>query len=342
MDKTVYFLGAGATKDVVPDAPLNDDLVKKTLESFKESSKAKRLFKFINDIFHKRQDPPINNQIWNLLDYIIQQGKTMSPNYKFEKIVDLRKGLLELVIKEFQKTLETRDPVTYSKFINNIKSTKYAIVSTNYDIFIDNALSKQIGLNYGPKVRVAVKEESEDRYGLVRPISFPAKPLNKGKKPLLKIHGSLSWLYCPKCDEVDVTIGEKGAVKTLSGEYYCYNPNCTCKYEPLLITPTMFKNYENRFVKETWCCAERELADAQNLVFIGYSLKDEDYQIRCLLLSSLLNKRSNYNKVIVVEKKPENDIDKDRIDQIEVHYRLLYGDIVDFRPIGFTGYVNSM
>ena len=74
MSKTVYFLDAGATKAISENAPLNSDLVKRALEHFPDEQAAKDLKGFISRLF-KMEEPLIDNQIWNLLDYIIQQGR---------------------------------------------------------------------------------------------------------------------------------------------------------------------------------------------------------------------------------------------------------------------------
>lgn len=339
--KSVYFLGAGATKAVTQNAPLNKDLVKKALSDFQTTPEAERLNNFIETLFpwEKRI---IDNQIWNLLDYIIQEGKSPCFEYNLEQIVALRKDLLSLVIQEFQKSLGSIDTEAYQKFVDKIKQTKSAIISTNYDIIIDNALLTVVkNYNYGVKIRKIVTGEFGEDEGLRRPRRYPPMvSMNSGTISLLKIHGSLNWLYCPKCDEVDVSFGEKGVIKTLKG-LYCSNKNCTKKYEALLITPTMFKNYENRILKETWECAEKELAEAKELVFIGYALKDEDYQIRCLLMKAMLSKMDPYEKITVVERNPENAAEKKYVEHLNIKYNELYGD-VDFQAIGFKEYVERL
>jgi hypothetical protein len=341
MDRTVYFFGAGATKAIAPGAPLNKDLVKKALEDFPESPEAERLQGFIRFLFKEREHPPIDNQIWNLLDYIIQQGRSACKAYNLEEIVELRRCLLNLVIREFQKSLESSGSELYKKFIEKI-SRDSAFISTNYDILIDSAFFRSIGINYGAKVRESVAGEYGDERGLNRANRYPLpEKINIGQIPLLKIHGSLNWLYCPKCDEVDMTI-DKGAIRTLSGDYYCHNEYCTCKYEPLLITPTMFKNYENRFIKEVWNHAEKELIAAENLVFIGYALKDEDYQIRCLLMKALLNKGEVYEKITVVDYDGNNETQRRLLeDNVKKKYEELYRE-VDFSTTGFEKYVETL
>jgi len=341
MSKTVYFLGAGSTIDAAPEAPTNKDLVKKALTDFIKSDDAQALLDFIADLFH-RSDPVIDNQIWNLLDYIIQEGKSPCPKYNLENIVELRKHLLHLIIQEFQRSLEIVEPRIHEMFVEKIKDSESSIISTNYDILIDHALSKTIGLNYGPKVRSWITGGYEDSGGFQRAAVYgPGMSLNKGRIPLLKIHGSLNWLFCSKCDEVDITT-DKGAVRTVTGDYYCFNKHCTNKYSSLLITPTMFKNYENRFIKETWEYAEKALIEADRLVFIGYALKDEDYQIRCLLMKALLNKTSRYSDIVVIERKPKNKKDEEYLEaNVKKKYEDLYGGI-GFRTIGFTGYIDSI
>ena len=47
MNKTVYFLGAGATIAVAPSAPLNENLVQKSLDDFPDSKEAKEIKDFI-------------------------------------------------------------------------------------------------------------------------------------------------------------------------------------------------------------------------------------------------------------------------------------------------------
>lgn len=333
MSKAVYFLGAGATIAVAPNAPVNINLLEKALQDFPETMEAKSIENFVKDIFKNRPNPPRDNQIWNLLDYIIQEGKSPSRGYNIERITELKSCLLNLIINEVEEGVKDADVETYRKFVMAIKNNVgSAIISTNYDILIDNALAQLNCFNYGPKIRHAVYISSSER-------AIPSEQLiGNGNVLLLKIHGSLNWLYCPKCDEVDLAKQKKGALATLTG-LYCNNSNCTSQYTSLLITPTMFKNYKNRFIKEVWRYAEKVLTEADELIFIGYALKEEDYQIRCLLMKALLNKECCYKKVTVVE---DEKLDEKKAVDIEAKYQQLYGDDIDVRTIGFVEYINQL
>lgn len=287
-----------------------------------------------------------------MLDYVIQRGWSRSSEFNLERIKLLKKALLHLVIKEFQKRLEAVDGSVYRKFIDEIVTLDCSIITTNYDIMLDEALAKKSRRNYGAKFRALIETryENDPTYeldsdsGLKRAQKYLGEaPSKRHNVPLLKIHGSLNWLHCPKCDEVDVSAVGKGSVRTVAENYYCYNQFCTQRYDSLLITPTMYKDYNNRFIREVWEFAEDELISAEKLVFVGYALKDEDYQIRCLLMNAMLAKKKPYKNVLVVEKEPSpsDSAEESRLREIETKYRNLFGTI-DFKPIGFQKYVESL
>ena len=100
----------------------------------------------------------------------------------------------------------------------------------------------------------------------------------------------------------------------------------------------MYKNYENRIIKETWEYAEQILKNADEIVFIGYALKEEDYQIRCLLMKSMLAKGSEYKKITIVE---WENAEPEYLKSIKKKYEDLYPSI-DFQPIGFKKYIENI
>lgn len=347
MAKTTFFLGAGATKAVCKSAPLNNDLVAKALARLPKNNE---LWEFIEKDLFKRKDPPASNQIWDLFDYILQDGRSASSKYSVEKIYEMKNQLLNLCIQEFESSLKNLDDdQSYRKFVSIMaeSSNDFAIISTNYDIVIDNALTEIQCFNYGEKIRYAISGTRNRNYtvsGFKRPDITGETRLNDGHIKLLKIHGSLNWLYCRKCDEIDLTIRDKGTIGLLTGLHCCVR-ECTGEYESLLITPTMFKNYENRFIKKIWQLAEKELIESDHLVFIGYSLKEDDYQIRCLLMKALLNRIRPYDSISIVEIDPKttDEIEKthSQLTGVEKRYKDLYGNI-NFKPIGFAQYVEEL
>ncbi len=108
---------------------------------------------------------------------------------------------------------------------------------------------------------------------------------------ILKMHGSLSWLECPKCGRI---------MTDYSNEIACYEleevecPYCKTeigvdnpKLRSLIITPTFLKSLDNLSIKNIWHNAYLDISEASRVVFIGYSLPDADYEMRHLLKKSI-------------------------------------------------------
>jgi hypothetical protein len=226
-----------------------------------------------------------------------------------------------------------------------------SIISTNYDVIIDNALLEiKQSCNYGIRLRYNIywdtnRTKTNSRPKKSKNCSFSGfgGEINKGDVPLLKIHGSLNWFYCPKCDELDITSGIKGATALVGdrSKFLCVNPYCTSNYEPLIVTPTMLKVYENTFLQKLWILSENAISKANHLVFIGYSLPEADYHIRSLLIKALVKNNKN-PQVLVIVKNPQNDKEKQEIEMVKIKYKALFGkEWNNFHPIGLEVFLNE-
>src|SRR5262249_52517049 len=109
---------------------------------------------------------------------------------------------------------------------------------------------------------------------------------------LLKLHGSLNWLYCRTCLRLE--LGESAArryakivgqlvdqddLKTSFTPDGHLCPTCDEKMCPLLIAPTHLKDYRNPHLAQVWYEAESVLREATRVIFIGYSLPDDDVEV---------------------------------------------------------------
>lgn len=111
---------------------------------------------------------------------------------------------------------------------------------------------------------------------------------------LLKLHGSINWLVCPKCGRVYTDYRKNIALKELGtlqkNEQYCrvckeqisYDGDAPC-LESLIITPTYLKEFNNLHLQNIWHNAYIDLTEADEIVFIGYSLPDADFEMKNLL-----------------------------------------------------------
>ena len=128
-------------------------------------------------------------------------------------------------------------------------------VTTNYDLFIDNALSNSLG------------EQSID---YCAPFDGEPRAKNTGKVILLKLHGSLNWRECPSCHTV-----------TRQEHYQC--PRCDDFPHPFIVPPTFYKNMGHLTLRSVWHAFEQQLADVNHIIFSGYSFPDADLHLKYIL-----------------------------------------------------------
>jgi len=118
-------------------------------------------------------------------------------------------------------------------------------VSTNYDILIDNALTElydeDVDLDYGIEFR-----------NFERPDDWKRPPPSK-RVALFKPHGSLNWLFCPTCNEREITPKEKSVVTRLISDF-THAPCLECQsvYSPLIVPPTFYKDLNNVYLSLIW------------------------------------------------------------------------------------------
>lgn len=173
-----------------------------------------------------------------------------------------------------------------------------SFVSLNYDILIDNAILPahddwKLGLDYAIDF-VNVGDEWW-------------RPEEGNSVKLLKLHGSLNWLYCPTCRTIRITPKEKGICKLKWHANECLCTKCQSLAVPIIIPPTYLKALSNLYLRQIWDAAERVLSECDRLVFCGYSFPDADIHIRYLLKRVEVNRQSTPEIFIVNEHDGKND-----------------------------------
>jgi len=159
---------------------------------------------------------------------------------------------------------------------------------------------------------------------------------------LLKLHGSINWLYCKTCHRLELGLSDsKRYLKVmnrvagpsiqqalLTDGSPC--PTCQSKLRPLLVAPTHLKDYRNPHLAQVWYEAERVLRDATRAIFIGYSLPEDDVEVIYLLKRSLAHLPPA--KITVVEYDPAMPVATAH--PVGRRYRTLFGDGIDWHPEG--------
>lgn len=128
---------------------------------------------------------------------------------------------------------------------------------------------------------------------------------------LLKVHGSMNWIYCSACDRLEIGIDKRGETYNVAyrlaqslvqqspdlQDYYQGRTraparcrSCGGEYRPVMITPTHLKDYRNPHIAALWHRAERELQACTHVIFVGYSLPWDDVDVIYLLKRGLLRR----------------------------------------------------
>ena len=316
MVDTAIFLGAGASK--AEGAPLQGELFKAYFSSdlFRNSHDEmdRELATFFQEMFQidvddgdiNRINFPTFEEVLSLTDlailrkeafrhFDIENRATNSGRLRFiaQYLVFLMAKLLDATLQDH--AVLHRQLVTALRKADKLRDVVF--VSTNYDILIDNALDEEydhdVDVDYGIEFR-----------NFDRPNDW-TRPRRNRSIHLFKPHGSLNWLFCPTCNELEITPKEKGVVTHLIADYaHATCGHCGSVYAPLIVPPTFYKDMNNVFLSAIWNRTDVTLRKVNHIIFCGYSFPDADIHIKYLLKRAQTN-RSGPLKVTVINHHPQ-------------------------------------
>jgi hypothetical protein len=284
--------------------------------------------------------------VLSLVDTAVDRDDAFGPDWPVARLRAVRTALEYVIFALLELRLRTIEP-HYRTFLEQLYAGRPAesitIVSLNYDLIADNALAavsehtQRPGLpDYGCDIATPAYRELPATFGL-----------------LLKLHGSLNWLYCPNCHRLDLGIAPSGrrTVKMLPAFYGTVDldesysagdgtpcADCGTHLRPVLITPTHLKDYRNPHIARVWYEAGRELRKANRAIFVGYSLPEDDVDVIYLFKRGLAHLPPR--AITVVEHAAGADMTLDR-NPVGLRYRALFGDEIDWYPKGFERWLHD-
>jgi hypothetical protein len=353
MSGTVLFLGAGATKSV--QGPMTDEILpsiyaeKSPIATSEPAGRVAKLVQFLQSEFHispglpKEQYPGLP-LLMSLLDTALDRRELFDAEWDVNAVADLREAI-ELgifdVLEEALMKFPTNNHFALLEILFPLPGTPQ-VITTNYDLIVDTALmhvSQQRqppgGLpNYHCGIANISSVGPEERFGT-----------------LLKLHGSLNWLFCRTCQRLE--LGATDSTKYLSIFQKIAGPDlrssftadgapcgvCGRMLRPLLVAPSHLKDYRNPHLSQVWYEAQRVLRQAGRAIFIGYSLPDDDVEVVYLLKRGLAH-ITDSKQITVVEYCKENPNIPLGDHPVGRRYRALFGD-VDWHAGGLDAWLNS-
>lgn len=291
----VIILGAGASKS--DGAPLQSELFdefSKVLSNFEELKRShpkiwdlvkeqKNLIKdFFNDFwgidikkYKNKEDFPTFEECLGMLDLANLQGQSFK-GYEQEKINKIRNALIfliaELLDNRKLREINHKNLIDRLKSKNRLKET--AFISLNYDIIIDNILTDlypEFHIDYGIDF---INFRRHDDW-------LPPDP--EKSVLLLKLHGSLNWLYCPTCNHIELFPKENVSIRLFFENHKETCKNCGTQMKFVIIPMTYYKEMSNPFIQQIFLKADEILRQAKTIFICGYSFSDADIHIKYLL-----------------------------------------------------------
>jgi len=345
--ENVIFLGAGASAS--EGAPLQGDLFKEYFLSYQKKTGSsvyhemdRELATFFDSFYGIDVDYdklencsfPTFEEVIGILELALSRGESFKDyglGYNSPRIQQIREHLILLIALILDEKLKGENKY-HSKLVNrlsqNVDIIKTCFISLNYDILIDNALLNlypDYDLDYG------VNFTNFDRSDVW------IKPKRNQSVFLLKLHGSLNWLYCPTCISLTLTPKDKKIIKLKWQPQECVCPNCHSLSIPIVIPPTFFKVMSNFYLQEIWRQSEIALKQSKRIFFCGYSFPDADIHVKYLLKRVEVN-RDSTPKVFIINQHHGKSADQANSERLRYERFFRNRQLVHYTNLSFEDF----
>lgn len=362
--KTVYVLGAGFSVDAGAPTQLN------------VLPEAMRLYNERPTYFNERKFNLFKSFLTVQLGYSIKQissvelediftplDRCLSDNSQFRgigltDIMEVREAVFYVVGKTIQLVLKntsrSKDYINeFGKYLVAKSSERLngeyrnvdpvSVISANWDILLDNSIYEALRSGDHDAVvdyccYISSRDESDES------IKPGLEKLGQGgfNVKLLKLHGSLNWLQCPRCMRLYARFFKKDGVLDYDNLESCRHCDSNFpeeldnhKLASNLIMPTFIKDLSNPQYKIIWQNAGIEISEADKIVFIGYSLPNADFEMRQLL--SRMTRKSAVIEIVDFCKDDSLKADK------KEHWIKFFGQReINFHFNGASDYISTL
>lgn len=309
--KTVFILGAGATRGAFPHirlhgkkivAPLNGDFFK-VVEAFVAAhgnsggfqARYNRVRKVFREEFPTRGRWPVPmEEAFSLLYvskdfpeiYIPRRGRRRKPGSRreIEDFLRLTFGILSAI------EAGVPDTNLYTRLVSRLAPGD-TILTLNYDTLLDSAL---IDAGWDPAKGYGLTGGS-GKIRWTRPHPLLSASLRDVK--LLKLHGSLNWYVRGSFSNLSEIFEKKPSKIVIAGTP---RVNEFGKFVRQIAPPIYGKFFGHKHWRTLWKTAHDALVEAEALVVIGCSLVDTDFHLSGMLGHAVKVRKSAHNPFSLV------------------------------------------
>lgn len=318
IEKTTHLKTLFNEKSNLEEAVLNNELIKH-MANLKE------------EVRQALVDAQITVDLEDLFTKLDKCVKTQSywKKYSFIKVVEIRQHILQLFIYYFgKKNIAFTIDKSYESFAEFVKNNRPSVITTNWDTICEQ-IFESVGIKYDNCLNCD---------------SYYKKYTTRVKPQIAKIHGSINWFTCSNCDSLIIKPKGKETELLLSDKkVYCAKCNTKQKkndilFIPEIITPTMVKQFTKQMYINIWQNAQYLLENANQIIFVGYSMPLADFEFRFILTKYI----SPHAKISVVLHESDKKEPGEKHEVPEDRYRCAFPkNDIDFYYNGFTDFFDS-
>lgn len=311
----VVFTGAGAARaDGIPSQP---DLFARFFaiapQSVGEGALQERLQRFLKRVFFIEFEQPVS--VWpsfeEVLGVIDLAGlrreairEILADGHPQADSVEQIRRTVVLAMAHTVSRAEPEHPAAHSTLVSALMNagqlSETVFVTTNYDRCIEKGLTSALAAHRESLL-------SPVDYGLDGLIgSAPSEDSPSDRYAVYKVHGSLNWIACPVCDELQIKYASDVVARMINDAEEAACPRCGASWSPVIVPPTYYKEMSNVYLSTVWAHATSKLRTATDIVFCGYSFPDADMHVKYLVKRAQLNRdvRSEPLRVTLVNRAP--------------------------------------
>jgi hypothetical protein len=300
--KTTFILGAGFSKAAgIPiQAELAEQMLSVRFDSPLDKVITKAITEYLSEVFGYQTGAefPSMEDMFTVIDLSSMAGLNLGIKYSPRKLRALRRMLKYRIFTILEQPFSTIDAINKLLHPYIQSGDEVSFVVLNWDLVLEKHL-----LSLNPHLNINYSFPCYDW-------NNPTSDYDHHKKAIsvLKIHGSVNWVYCDNCKSLFYDLTQNLHLKTKAGlykeDFYLFDKEFTdkefdaamesapddrvCKFcgetvSSHIATFSFRKSFRTHAYPAIWYKAERVLSDADKWVFIGYSLPDADFEFKHML-----------------------------------------------------------
>jgi hypothetical protein len=366
---TVFVVGAGFSHHA--GLPLTSKFTEAILEARKFGSGPSRIMveflsNFIRDAFNHSARAaakywPELEDIFTCVDLSANSGHHLGSSFGPADLRTVRRAMLCRIIRmldqKYQTARKKKGPEwkKLDDFFWQIRPRNVGFISMNWDTVIERKLAatQNPPLDYCcdalhagipdapdagdfPSTKAYWKEIEKGQVITVAPLPIERKKVETST-PIVKIHGSVNWLYCDNCRQlfwfhpdqsgriadqlirnddlsrIKALLGKKPELVEAAMWRQQVRPQVRCLCSEKVALGTRIATFSYRkaldfpMFQKSWSAAEELLRFANRWAFIGYSLPAADYEFKYLLKRTQLS-RAEKPEFIVISGGEKQDV----------------------------------